>query len=317
MLKIDNTVAFIALAVFIETIFVFLLFLINKFINKNEKKINPQDSENRPEECEIVEDVGEEIQDDFYFENYTKHVTIYPDGNGIIMNSFDICINNVENFKEFKRKINVEDGKKDVEFPTLSKMKDTPKGRRFDEFGFWVYKPKESIINSTIERYWLDSDPDEIDHSAEHNKKELRWVFEINRSKSKKQKIHKIAYAISVPGLYPIEKGRFNRDVANEPESEGKALSSIHVEHYAKKITYIVSFENSINLKCEPECFTVNGKKYPITDFIVEEGVFYNKYIFTICKPPYGTNIVIKWEFYGGDNLDKEGGYNMDKEGGD
>ena len=317
--NINSTVAFVVLFFFFESLFVFLIISIKKIFSKKTTDVNPEDSTNCPEECGEGEEVVEEqVEDDFYFENYTKHVTVYQNGNGIIMNTFDICVYRIENFKEFKRKINVEDGKRDIVFPSLSKMKTTSKEKRFDEFGFWVYKSKDSIINRTVEKYWLDRDPDEIDHSAEHNPKELRWVFAINGSKVKNQKTHKISYAISVPGLYPIEKGKFNRDIANEPESEGKALSSIHVEHYAKKITYIVSFENSINLKSEPECFiSINGKKEPINDWIVEADVFYNKHIFTINRPPYGADVVVKWTFYGGNDIDEEGGEDMDKEGGD
>lgn len=224
------------------------------------------------------------------------------------MNTFNVAVNNPDNFKEFKRKLNVEDGKKDIAFPALSIMKATSKEKRFTDFGFWVYKPDNSIIGSTYEKYWSDSDPDELDHTSAHNNKELRWVFEINRSKIKDNRKHKISYAISVPGLYPIDKGMFISELANEPESNGKASTSIHVEHYINKISYILSFEDGIKLNKEPECFTVNGQKIPIYDFYVEEGVFYTKYIFTISKPSYGTSIIIKWEFKGGKNMDKEGG---------
>lgn len=309
--NINNTVAFIVFFILIETILFCVIHLIKScvFKGKNKSKATCIVLENEKDvkkESDIVE--NDIISADYYFENYTKHVTIYENGNGIIMNTFDIRVNNVENFREFKRKINVEDGNVDIVFPTLSKMKETSKEKRFKDFGFWVYKPKDSIISSTIEKYWSDNDPDEVDHISEHNPKELRWVFEINRSKIDINKTHRISYAISIPGLYPLEKGKFSKVLANEPEQEGKASTSIHVEHYVKKITYIISFANGINLKREPECFTLNGKKIPITDYYIEEGVFYNKYIFTIKKPSYGTNIVIKWEYFGGNAMDKEGG---------
>ena len=305
--NINNNIALVMFFILIEGILIYIIVLINKYINS--KTNIPTTETNSSEESNLLEEIEEDVINlDYYFKNYTKHVTIYENGNGIIMNTFDICINNVENFKEFKRKINVEDGKKDLAFPTLSNMKDTSRERRFQDYGFWIYKPKDSIINSTIEKYWSDNDPDEIDHISKNNPKELRWVFEINRSKVKEKAIHKISYAISIPGLYPLEKGKFNSSIANEPEKNGKAASSIHVEHYIKEITYIISFATGINLKSEPECFTMNGTKVPITDLRIEEGVFYNKYIFKINKPSYGTNIVIKWEYYGGTNMDKEGG---------
>lgn len=313
--EISNTVVTILIFIVIETLVVFLIifFLTKKNVkNKDNKSDNNTKENNNDFEkvCEkvVVDDNNESLDTDYYFEDYTKHVTIYKNGNGIIMNTFNIVVNNCENFREFKRKINVEDGKKDIEFPSLKKMKEVNKDKRFKDFGFWVYKPSDSIVNSTIERYWSDNDPDEIDHVSERNPKELRWVFEINRSQANTNRLHKVAYAISIPGLYPIQKGQFVKEIANDPDMNGKASSSIHVEHYIKKITYILSFEDGIKLDKQPECFTINGKRIPIYDFYLEEGVFYNKYIFSINKPSYGTNIVIKWKFKGGNKMDKEAG---------
>lgn len=295
----------------IEIILIILYLNLKKHCTKDTKN---DILHNRKELENIKEEIGEEIKNntdtssDYYFEDYTKHVTVYKNGNGIILQTFDIVVNNPENFKEFKRKINVEDGKKDLIFPSLSKMKATPKEKRFETFGFWVYKPSNSIINRTTEKYWADNDPEEIDHAAQRNNKELRWVFEIKRNKVKNNQPHKMGYAISIPGFYPIEKGRFVKEVANEPDMNGRASTSIHVEHYIKKITYIVSFEEGIKFNKEPECFLINGERNPIHIFEYEEGIFYNKYIFTIDKPSYGTNIIIKWEFKGGNDMDKEGG---------
>lgn len=290
----------------IETILIIIIIILSKkssIVNKHNvedptiecSKENNICAENKSSEYdEIPLDV------DYYFEEYTKHVTVYKNGNGIIMNTFTVTVNNPDNFKEFKRKLNIEDGKKDTSFPSLSTMKKLNKDKRFKEFGFWTYKSANSIVESTIEKYWSDSDPEEIDHRAQQNPQELRWVFEINNKKIKKNTLHKIAYAISIPCLYPIENGIFVDDIANEPNTEGKSSTSIHVEHYIKKITYIISFEDGIKLESEPECITVNGRRIPIYDFNLEEGIFYNKYAFTINNPSYGTNISIKWKFKGG-----------------
>lgn len=48
-----------------------------------------------------------------YFENYHKHVTIYDDGTGVIINDFDMVFNRKE--KTFlKRGLDISDGKKMV-----------------------------------------------------------------------------------------------------------------------------------------------------------------------------------------------------------
>ncbi len=316
--EISNNLVIILIFISIETLIILLFVKIFHIeilkrnadktdINIEEEKIYTEGLDINKQETENVSD-DETENVDYYFENYTKHVTIYKNGNGIIMNTFNIVVNNYENFNEFKRKINVEDGKSMLVFPALSKMKSTSKDKRFEEFGFWIYKPSDSIINSVVEKYWSDHDPDEIDYASSKNPKELRWIFTIKKNKSKINKLHKIAYAISIPGLYPIEKGVFVKEIANEPEENGRSSTSIHVDHYIKKITYILSFEDGIKLITEPECFSINGQRIPIHEFTMEEGIFYNKYIFTIDKPSYGTNIIIKWTFKGGENMDKEGG---------
>lgn len=316
--EISNNLVIILIFIAIETLIILLFIKVfdikilkkssdNSDINIEEDKIYTESKDIDQQDKENISDV-EANNTDYYFENYTKHITVYKNGNGIIMNTFDIVINNNENFNEFKRKINVEDGKSTLAFPPLSKMKTTSKDRRFEEYGFWVYKPNDSIINSIIEKYWSDNDPEEIDHTSSKNPKELRWVFTIKKNKAKINKTHRIAYAISIPGLYPIEKGIFVKEVANEPEENGRSSTSIYVDHYIKKITYILSFEDGIKLIMEPECFSINGQRIPIHDFTMEEGIFYNKYIFTINSPSYGTNIIIKWTFKGGETMDKEGG---------
>ena len=298
----------------IETLILLSLVIIRK---NNKTSINVDNDDDDILDDTIINENSEENNDfiydnvdDFYFENYTKHVTIYKNGHGIIINSFDIRVINVDNFKVIKRKLNIEDGKKDIKFPTLSQMKDTPKHDRFEKFGFWVYKPHDSIINRTIEKYWSDNDPDDEDLHSKNNCKELRWVFEINKNKLKIDKLHKISYALSIPGMYPIENGEYNINLANEQKQNGISSSSIKIDHPTKTIKYIVSMENGVKIEGEPECYLYNysSTKKQITDYTVNEGVFYTKHVFTINNPQYGSNITVKWHFKGGNYMDKEAG---------
>lgn len=71
----------------------------------------------------------------YYFKNYHKHVTIYDDGNGIIINSFDAVFNNMDSTK-IVRGINISDGKNSAEFPPLNHMKRVTLKGRFDNYGF-------------------------------------------------------------------------------------------------------------------------------------------------------------------------------------
>ena len=121
-------IIFVVVFFILEIIFAF--FLIKRKTNNN------SESADSHKQNEYIEDSYDSI-DDFYFENYTKHVTVYKEGHGIIINTFDIKINNKENFKEIKRKLNIEDGKTDAIFPKLSVMKQTNSYDRFNTvFGY-------------------------------------------------------------------------------------------------------------------------------------------------------------------------------------
>lgn len=65
-----------------------------------------------------------------YFNNYHKHLTIYKDGTGILINSFDIVFNKRIK-EEIKRAINISDGKRAAKFPSLSDMKKIDIHNRF------------------------------------------------------------------------------------------------------------------------------------------------------------------------------------------
>lgn len=135
----------------------------------------------------------------YYFENYTKHVTIYKNGNGIIINTADLVVTNIDDFNKIFRKLNIEDGKANIKFPSLEKMKSESKTNRFDNFGFWFYS-EDKIISSIKEFYWSDTDTTKEDFKIKQNPKEMRWVFDFNKSKIQKMKKYKIIYMFSIVG---------------------------------------------------------------------------------------------------------------------
>ncbi len=91
---------------------------------------------------------------DYYFSEYEKNITVYQNGNGIVIHKFKVVANDVRKLEKIRRKLNVEDGVKTLKFPTLDTMLHTNKASRFQEFGFW-YKSDDNIISDVKEFYWV------------------------------------------------------------------------------------------------------------------------------------------------------------------
>ncbi len=238
----------------------------------------------------------------YYFKNYHKHVTIYDNGNGIIINSFDVIFNNTDS-KKIVRGIDISDGKISAEFPLLTDMKKLELKDRFDNYGFWVYSDN-NIIEEAKEEYWLDNDKEQEDIAARNNKKELRWVFKLNRSKIELHKPYHVIYVMSIPGMQPILNGKIDPWEVNPDSFNEYANSSIKIETPIDELKYTVSFYNSIKLQTEPESNLkpIGAEKESNKPITITKGynIIYNKYICYIKKPQLGSKIRIRWKFEGG-----------------
>ena len=236
-----------------------------------------------------------------YFKNYHKHVTVYKNGNGIIINSFDIVFNDYTTLF-LERGINIGDGKKEANFSNLESMKKTPLKDRFDRCGFWVYSDN-NIIESSEEKYWTGDKSGSEDKRAKDDPKELRWIFNFNRSKIKLNTPYHIVYILSIQGMFPINNGVIDMESINDPNSIDSSSSSIEIENAVENLTYTVSFENSIDLETEPSCTLteltkVSKNTHPLIE--KEYNIIYSKYICCMKKPQLGSKIKIKWRFKGG-----------------
>ena len=237
----------------------------------------------------------------YYFKEYKKHLTIYKNGNGIIWNSFVIHVNKKKNMRNIRRKLNIEDGKKSSIFPTLENMLNLPAAKRFDNFGFWYYS-REGIVSNVKEFYWTRTNPSKENMSVKNNPKELRWIFEIDRSKISDNGDYYVEYAISVPGIVALEDGKLDISQLNDLNFAKDTSSNMAIDHRIKHLTYVVSFEQGIELldspvcefyECsqdEPEIQEIEGKK--------EENLFYVQHTFNIENPKMASNIRVFWNFY-------------------
>lgn len=236
----------------------------------------------------------------YYFKDYHKHVTIYENGNGIVINSFDIVFNNKES-KTINRGTNIADGKISAEFPALEEMKKIDIKDRFDKYGFWVYSD-DNIIEEVKEQYWTDSDEEEEDIVAKKNNKELRWIFKLNMGKIKLHKPYHVIYVISIPGMYPVSNGEFDKSDIDLNNSDAYSPStSIEIRNPVDQCKYTVSFYQNIELKSEPQAIfkEIGSDKNSYPSVTKEYNIIYNKYICYIKRPQLGSALKLRWKFKG------------------
>ena len=239
-----------------------------------------------------------------YFENYHKHVTIYNDGTGIVINEFNMVFNKKE--KTFlKRGLDISDGKKEAAFPSLDEMKKIRIQDRFSKYGFWYYSD-DNIISSVKEKYWTDED-DENDKEnivLKNNSKIFKWIFKFNYSRIYPNRKYKVVYVMSIPGMYPIKNGKLDISSINDEQLlndlESGNATSIKIKNPIRNFYYTISFESDILLEREPRCLLKSANQqeditYPKLKH--EYNTIYNKYTCNITKPKIGSIIKIDWQF--------------------
>ena len=235
---------------------------------------------------------------DYYFSDYEKHITIYQNGNGIIMHKFKIIVNDKSKLQKIRRKLNIEDGCKTSRFPSLEKMMKTNKADRFHEFGFW-YKSDDNIINNVKEYYW-DSKNKNENKKLKSNPQEIRWIFKIDSDKVEEKKPYEICYVISIPGIAALQNGKLNRELLYEP-SEENSYSCMRIDHKIQKLKCIISFEDGVCLDSQPKCKCIiseqDSEKEVDIEGTYEYNLLYKKYIFSINNPIFGSDINISWKY--------------------
>lgn len=236
-------------------------------------------------------------EQDYYFEEYHKHLTVYRNGNGIIINSFILIVNDINAISKFKRELRIHDSKITTEFPKLKDMKRTRLSNRFSSFGFWCKCiNNKNLISSVEEKYWTDDD-DDSDNTTRLDKKALKWILKMNPSSIEIGKPYKIVYIFSIPGMFPINNGKFSEDEASIKGTNGKFKSQFAVKHKIKKFIYTVSFENGLDLYKNPMgTIKVSGKENNL-HFTNDNNIIYDKYIFNIDDPECQSVINIEWKF--------------------
>lgn len=234
---------------------------------------------------------------DYYFEEYHKHLTVYKNGNGILINSFTVVINNINSITEFKRELNIKDAKVTTVFPKLKEMHKTNLNDRFSKFGFW-YKclNNNNLIKSVGEYYW-SKDNRNIDTVSQADPKVLKWIMEMNPSSIEIGKPYNIVYVISVPGMFPIENGFFSENISSIKGTKGKFNSRFNIKHQIKHLKYTVSFENGLKLFQKPcGIISLHGNDINL-NYQNDNNIIFDKYIFNAENPECDSIINIEWKF--------------------
>lgn len=236
---------------------------------------------------------------DYFFTYYEKHITIYKNGNGIIKHKFKIVANDTSKLEYLRRRINISDGVKTSKFPSLDKMKKTPKDQRFSDFGFW-YQSDHNIISEVREYYWDSLNPDRENKDAKNNPQELRWLFIIDKNKLETGKPYEVSYIASVPGLEALDNGCLRNDWRKD-ETEDRSFSSMKITHNIKHYKYIVSFEDGVCIDVPPKCEciinTQDGVKTLDIQGTIDYDLLYTKYIFELENPVFSSNIRVSWKY--------------------
>lgn len=234
---------------------------------------------------------------EYYFESYHKHLTVYKNGNGILINSFTVVINDINAISEFRREIDITDAKRETVFPKMNKMKSTKIYNRFNDFGFWYRCLNNKDLIKSVKEYYWQEDSKGIDTIAQSNPKILKWVMEMNPSSIEVGKPYNIVYVMSIPGMFPIANGLFSDSIANIKGTNGNFKSQFGVKHAIKNLKYTVSFENGLILRNKPSgSISINNEKRNL-HFDNDNNILFDKYIFDTMNPKIGSVVNIEWNF--------------------
>jgi len=225
----------------------------------------------------------------FYINDYTKTVTIYKDGHGIITNAFKIKVLNWQrlNIQGLERYFDINNSsKKSTRLPSLQNMLSINKCKRFTDFGFW-YQSTANII--------------QFDKIIEDNAFFKSWTFKVDPTKIEliKNNTIDLSYAISVPGLFPIEDGHFDLE---EAQCKAPFKSELSIKNQINRITYVISFDKEVNIKNHIVDATIiipkvnNENITQMQRLKCEDDLFYYRFFFTKRFPKFQSDFKMEWE---------------------
>lgn len=233
--------------------------------------------------------------EDYYYDEYNKKIYVRKNGDGLIVSSCILKVINPIKLEFLTRTLDISDAKNNSCFPSFDSMRSTSIDNIFVNYGFW-YNCDNDIITD-VEEYYEDENA-----LKKNNNKFIGIKFIIDTTKLEKNCTYKLAYAFSIPGLFPIADGRF--DVSNQNRDVYKEFrSSISTDHIGHHLRFSAYFESGIDFKERPSgniklssAINKNAKNSKnMYNCVFKDNIFYKKYYFEIENPQKYDEIYLKW----------------------
>lgn len=225
----------------------------------------------------------------YYYEEYNKKVYVKTNGDGVIVSHVRLHINNPTEASGFVRTFDISDAKPSTVLPDFNTMIQNGNSNPFSQFGIWYWSDSD-IVTDLLEHY------DDEDKRKIKDNKFLSFKVSLNEAALKKGKDYEIIFAISVPGLYPIENGRFSGTV-QEHKDYGKYESSLCI-HNTDKLSYSIYMQQGIVFSKTPTaiCKNKTDRQPKKSECSYQNNMFYEKFSFTLEKPEEYDKIYMEWD---------------------
>ena len=233
----------------------------------------------------------------YYYKEYNKKVFIKRNGNGIIVASLLLWVNNKESTEGIIRTFDISDAKEGTKFPDFDTLlengekMDLREKTPFEDYGLWCWSEGD-IVTDIIKKY------DKIDKPRKNDPRFLSFKMILNKAALEKNKSYRITYALSVPGLYPISNGYFS-GTKEDHEKYGSFQTSINTYLSHDILKYSVYIEKGIVFSEKPQGYFVDRKKQGElvpNSCNYKDNMFYEKFDFTVAKPQIYDKIYMEWD---------------------
>lgn len=228
----------------------------------------------------------------FYFNELNKHIIIDKDGNGILTHDIKVTVLRPQDFEYIEREIDISDAKPSSVFPKFEEMLQTPTSEAFKRFGLWY-----ASDNGVIQRIENNSD-------AARNPKVLKFRIVLDTSRLRKNMTFQFIYAVSIPGMFPIQNGRFDEE-SYQRQDYKEYSSMLTVKHSIRLLRYIIDFDRDIQLYQTPKTSYITETQIKkIQENICctyENRIFYQRFSAILKNPEYNKKVVVKWDVKAGE----------------
>jgi hypothetical protein len=216
-------------------------------------------------------------RDSYKYIGLRKHITVYNNGHGIILQDIELKINNPD--KPLEKILDISDAPSKCEFPSLQEMRNTPVEERFNKFGFWFSSNPKDVVTDVIE----------VERRSNSKRKVLQFIFDKDAAKKLGRKPLKILYGFSIPSLHPLTDGKYDANLGGT----NPIMSEFEVKYPLDYMHYVIGLENGVKVNSKEAIHFKRGEENPGTDIAIQDkdDLFYSKFFTKIEKPRLGSLI--------------------------